>query len=105
MKFCEKCGSYMKAIEGGLQCTKCGNKVLADIIEVKTIEPHDVSPIAVASDLEVERAKVSETCPVCNNPEALRNISFISGEHAGVRQERSMERFTCTKCGHSWTKQ
>jgi hypothetical protein len=31
-------------------------------------------------------------------------ISFISGEHAGVRQERSMERFTCAKCGHSWTK-
>lgn len=88
-----------------MQCTKCGNQVLADTAEVKILEQRDVSPIAVVSDSESEHAKVSETCPVCGNPEALRNISFISGEHAGVRQERSMERFTCTKCGHSWTKQ
>lgn len=95
----------MRATKGGLQCTKCGNKVLADTLEVKTLEQREVSPIAVVSDSETEHAKVTETCPVCGNPEAVRNISFISGEHAGVRQERSMERFTCTKCGHSWTKQ
>jgi DNA-directed RNA polymerase subunit M/transcription elongation factor TFIIS len=105
MKFCEKCGSYMRATKGGLQCTKCGNKVLADVIEVKTIEQRGVPSIAVVSDSESEHPKVSEACPVCGNIQALRDISFISGEHAGVRQERSMERFTCTKCGHSWTKQ
>ena len=105
MRFCEKCGSYMQARKDGLQCTKCGNKILTETVEVKTIEQRDVSPIAVVSDSDTGHAKVSETCPACGNPEALRNISFISGEHAGVRQERSMERFTCTKCGHSWTKQ
>jgi DNA-directed RNA polymerase subunit M/transcription elongation factor TFIIS len=105
MKFCEKCGSYMKATKEGLQCTKCGNLILAETIEVNTIEQREVSPIVVVSDSEEERPKVNETCPVCGNPEAIRNISFISGEHAGVRQERSMERFTCAKCGHSWTKQ
>jgi DNA-directed RNA polymerase subunit M/transcription elongation factor TFIIS len=105
MKFCEKCGAYMRATKTGLQCTKCGNTVLMDTIEVKTLEQRDVSPIAVVSEPDTDLAKVSETCPACGNSEALRNISFISGEHAGVRQERSMERFTCTKCGHSWTKQ
>jgi DNA-directed RNA polymerase subunit M/transcription elongation factor TFIIS len=104
MKFCEKCGSYMQAIKGGLQCTKCGNTVLAENVEVKTIEQEDIVPIEVVDESKVERAKVIETCPKCGNPEALRMISFVSGDHAGVRQERSMERFTCTKCGHSWTK-
>jgi len=105
MKFCEKCGSYMRATKGGFACTKCGHKILTETVEVKTIERRDVSPIEVVNDSKAEQAKVSETCPVCGNPEALHSISFISGEHAGVRQERSIERFTCTRCGHSWTKQ
>jgi DNA-directed RNA polymerase subunit M/transcription elongation factor TFIIS len=94
----------MQAIKGGLQCTKCGNTVLAENVEVKTIEQEDIAPIEVVDESKVERAKVIETCPKCGNSEAVRMISFVSGEHAGVRQERSMERFTCTKCGHSWTK-
>jgi DNA-directed RNA polymerase subunit M/transcription elongation factor TFIIS len=94
----------MQAIKGGLQCTKCGNTVLAENVEVKTIEQEDIAPIEVVDESKVERAKVTETCPKCGNTEAVRMISFVSGEHAGVRQERSMERFTCTNCGHSWTK-
>jgi DNA-directed RNA polymerase subunit M/transcription elongation factor TFIIS len=105
MKFCEKCGAYMRATKDGLECTKCKYKATSETIEVRTLIPPEVSPIAVVSDSAAERAVVNETCPVCNNPEALRNRSFISGEHAGVRQERSIERFTCTKCGHSWTRQ
>jgi ribosomal protein S27AE len=94
----------MQATKLGLQCTKCGNTVLAETVEVKTIEQEEIAPIEVVDDSKVERAKVTETCPKCGNTEALRMISFVSGEHAGVRQERSMERFTCTRCGHSWTK-
>jgi DNA-directed RNA polymerase subunit M/transcription elongation factor TFIIS len=94
----------MQAIKGGLQCTKCGNTVLAENVEVKTIEQEDIAPIEVVDESKVERAKVAETCPKCGNTEAVRMISFVSGEHAGVRQERSMERFTCTNCGHSWTR-
>jgi len=94
----------MQAIKGGLQCTKCGNTVLAENVEVKTLEQEDIAPIEVVDESKVERAKVIETCPKCGNSEAVRMISFVSGEHAGVRQERSMERFTCSKCGHSWTK-
>ena len=105
MKFCEKCGSYMRAEKGGFKCSKCGHTILAESIEVKTIEQQAPSPIAVIGDSETEQAKVQETCPACGNPEAIRSISFVSGEHAGVRQERSMERFKCAKCGHTWTKQ
>ena len=103
MKFCEKCGSYMKAVKGGFKCTKCGFTTATEAVEVKTIEPREAPPIEVITATESEQAKVNETCPSCGNPEAVRSISFVSGEHAGVRQERSMERFTCTKCGHSWT--
>jgi len=105
MKFCEKCGSYMRATKDGFKCTKCGNVSISEAVEVKTIENHDVSPVTVVTETDVEKAVVNEICPSCGNNEASRDISFVSGEHAGVRQERSMERFTCTKCGYSWTKQ
>ena len=105
MKFCEKCGAYMRATKDGLECTKCKYKVLSESIEVKTLAPEETPPIVVVSDSTTERVVVNEPCPKCENSEALRNMSFISGEHAGVRQERSVERFTCTKCGHVWTKQ
>jgi DNA-directed RNA polymerase subunit M/transcription elongation factor TFIIS len=48
------------------------------------------------------RIKVSRVCPNCGNGEALRLISSVSGEHAGVRQERTVDHFRCTKCSHSW---
>jgi len=105
MKFCEKCGSYMRAEKGGFKCTKCGHTVLSESLEIQTIPQNAPSPIAVIGESEVEQAKVQETCPICGNPEAIRSMSFVSGEHAGVRQERSMERFKCAKCGHTWTKQ
>lgn len=103
MKFCEKCGSYMRPTSKGFVCSKCGHIMQEEGTEVKTLEPPATSPIDVV-DKEPELPKVNETCPKCGNAEAFRATSFISGEHAGVRQERSMEHFTCTKCGHSWTK-
>jgi transposase-like protein len=48
--------------------------------------------------------KVNETCPKCGNPEAFRNVSVVAGEHAGIRQERSVERLKCTRCQYSWNR-
>ena len=106
MKFCDKCGGYMKETNKGFSCTKCGNLVTAAIVEVQQIEPPQGSPVDVVDEVKKqgEYAKVSETCPQCDHTEAFHTLGLVSGEHAGVRQERSMERFTCTKCGHSWTK-
>ncbi len=106
MKFCDKCGSYMTETSKGFSCTKCGNLIPIDIVEVKQIKQSEESPVDVVDDSKKEKeyAKANETCPQCGNSEAFHSLGLISGEHAGVRQERSMERFTCTKCGHSWTK-
>jgi DNA-directed RNA polymerase subunit M/transcription elongation factor TFIIS len=104
MRFCEKCGSYMRATRDGFICSKCGHIVREEEVAVTTLQPSTPSPIDVIDKEENERPKVKETCPKCGNSEAFRITSFISGEHAGVRQERSMERFTCAKCGHSWSR-
>jgi DNA-directed RNA polymerase subunit M/transcription elongation factor TFIIS len=93
----------MRAVKGGFQCTKCGFTTSTEALEVKTLEQAEAPPIEIVTSTDAEQAKVKETCPSCGNPEAIRSVSFVSGEHAGVRQERSMERFICTKCGHAWT--
>jgi len=104
MKFCEKCGSYMQRTVGGLSCPRCGNEVANPTVEIRRIERHDSASVDVLHESEVGHLKVSEKCPQCGNSEAFRRISFVSGEHAGIRQERSVEHLRCPKCGHSWVK-
>jgi DNA-directed RNA polymerase subunit M len=106
MKFCNKCGSYMKKTKNGFWCRKCGNLIpattkLPSKIVKKIEQP---SSVYVVSDSEDEYVKVSQTCPRCGNKEAFRWFSRISGEHAGIRRERTTEHFKCTKCSHSWSK-
>lgn len=106
MKFCDRCGSYMTETKNGYFCRKCGN-----VIPVKTeMQPKDVKKVERSSSIyivnrsEDEYVKVSQACPKCGNGEAFRWFSEVSGEHAGVRRERMIEHFKCTKCSHSWTK-
>jgi len=88
----------------GYACTKCGNKTPADIVEVTQIGATE-RPTDILDPSKLEYMKIAETCPKCGNNEAFHSLGFVSGEHAGVRQERAMERFTCTKCGYSWSKE
>ena len=104
MKFCDKCGGYMTMTKEGYVCSKCGNTMKTEIVDVVKIKSAD-KPTEVLDTSKLEYMKVNETCPLCGNKEAFHSLGFISGEHAGVRQERAMERFTCTKCGHSWSKE
>jgi DNA-directed RNA polymerase subunit M/transcription elongation factor TFIIS len=94
----------MTKTRNGYTCSKCGNKTQTEIVEVTQMRPPD-KPTDVLDPSKLEYTKVAETCPKCRNNEAFHSLGFISGEHAGVRQERAMERFTCTKCGHSWSKE
>ena len=104
MKFCEKCGSYMKETKDGLVCSKCGHQVKTDIVDVVKIQPAQGSGVVDVLDTsKLEYKKVAKVCPRCGNKEAFHSLGLVSGEHAGVRQERSMQRFTCTKCGYSWS--
>ncbi len=43
--------------------------------------------IYIVDSLEDESVKGSQVCPKCGNEEALRWISSVSGEHAGIRRE------------------
>ncbi len=106
MKFCDRCGSYLKETKKGLLCRKCGN-----IIPVETgMRTEDMKKVErsgsiyIVDQSEDEYVKVSQSCPKCGNIEAFRWFSRVSGEHAGVRRERTVEHFRCTRCSHSWSK-
>lgn len=94
----------MQRTTRGLSCPQCGNEIHNPAVEIRRIERRDPSSIDVVGETEVGYVKVSVTCPGCGNPEAFRRISFVSGEHAGIRQERSVEHLICTKCRHSWSR-
>jgi len=106
MEFCGKCGSYMKRTKGGFLCPRCGNVIRssAAIESVQKVKTDTSSSIYIVSNMPENREKVSQTCPKCGNKEVFHWFSTISGEHAGVRRERTVEHFKCTKCPHSWTK-
>jgi DNA-directed RNA polymerase subunit M/transcription elongation factor TFIIS len=104
MKFCEKCGGYMKMTKDGYVCSRCKYQVKAEIVDVVKIKSTG-KPTDILDTSKLGYLKVAETCPRCGNNEAFHSLGFVSGEHAGVRQERAMERFSCTKCGYSWSKE
>jgi len=106
MEFCSKCGSYLKKTENGFLCPRCGNKIRSHVRTppVQAAETSHPSPIYVVDSSRVDFEKVSQTCQQCGNTDAFRWLAGVSGEHAGVRSERTIEHFRCTKCGHSWAK-
>ena len=95
----------MKGTPDGFVCSKCGFQIKTEIIDVVKIgsNQNSVGVVDVLDPSKFAYRKVAEVCPRCGNKEAFHSFGLVSGEHAGVRQERSMQRFTCTKCGHSWS--
>ena len=108
MKFCDKCGSYMQETKDGFVCRRCGNLIPVDTrTRMQTEEMASTersSSIHIIESSEDEYVKVSQVCPKCGHDEAFRWFSRVSGEHAGIRRERTIEHFKCTKCSHSWSK-
>ncbi len=101
VEFCDRCGSFMEASIGGFECPRCGWTKRADIIKVKSGPENEPEPVYVMSGTETAIV-VRRTCPRCGNAEAYRTITVAIGEHAGVNTDRSVQRFKCTKCGHTW---
>lgn len=93
----------MRQTREGFSCFRCGNEIHTPIVEVRSLERSDPSPIEVVDVTESGYPKVNATCSRCGNSEAYHTVSFVSGEHAGVSQERLVERFTCARCHYSWT--
>jgi len=104
MKFCDRCGSYMEIAAGGYSCPRCGYVIQADEIEVRKTFDSQVEVVYVVDKLDDDSLRVNRTCPRCGHHEAFRHVSMTSGEHAGIKQERIVEHYKCTKCFHSWTR-
>ncbi len=102
MKFCDRCGSYMEMTAEGYLCPRCGNVIQADEIEVKRAKEPQAEAVYVVKGAEEDSLRVNRTCPLCGHHEAFRYISASSGEHAGVKQERTVNRYKCAKCLHTW---
>jgi len=95
----------MKRTAEGFICTKCGKSVPAESEKRMAGSRKNVTDGIYVVDQSVNRrARISQVCPKCGNGEAFQWVSSISGEHAGIRRERTIEHFTCTKCSHSWNK-
>jgi len=105
MKFCDNCGSYMKLTAEGYRCPRCGKTVPSEP-EAKKMrtEKSESGGIYVVDETSSDYAKTSQACPKCGNEEMYHWVSSISGEHAGIRQERTVEHFKCAYCSHSWSK-
>jgi DNA-directed RNA polymerase subunit M len=103
MKFCDACGSYMEMTARGYSCPRCGNEVRADEIEVRRMKDSPPEGVYVVNKSEDDSPRLNQTCPRCGYHEAFHHISMISGEHAGVKQERTVERYRCARCFYSWT--
>ena len=104
MMFCERCGAFLQASSKGMRCPNCGYVAETDVIEVRRNGSGSAEPVYVMDNSETEDAPVNQTCPSCGHTEAYRTVLTTQGEHAGVKQDRAVERFTCAECGHTWMK-
>ena len=95
----------MQETKDGFVCRRCGNLVQANAVSgTKDTKKECSRAIYIVDSLEDESVTVSQVCSKCGNGEAYRWVSNVSGEHAGIRRERTIEHFRCTSCSHSWSK-
>jgi DNA-directed RNA polymerase subunit M/transcription elongation factor TFIIS len=107
MEFCTVCGSHLKRVQDEYWCPKCHRAVECKSASESGIETavhtkREEEPILVINDNAEGYAKTVQACPECGNKEAYHWFSESLGEHAGVRQERTIEYFRCAKCSYSW---
>ena len=102
MRFCDGCGSFMGTTPQGYLCPKCGARVETDTIEVKREGRPRIEPVYEMDRSKTTRPVVNRDCPRCDFKEAYRTVLVIQGEHAGVKQDRSVEKYSCVECGHNW---
>ncbi len=101
VEFCDRCGSFMRQSHSGYECPRCGWTKKVEMILVKAGGDTEVEPVYVMSGVE-NAIRVNRRCPMCGNNEAFHNIMVSLGEHAGVNNDRSVDRYKCTRCGHTW---
>ncbi len=94
----------MTSTKEGYVCPKCGvSKLVKPGVQMVREKERNKSSIYVLGESTTDHSKMSRRCPSCGNKEAFYWFSGVAGEHAGIRQERTIQHFKCTKCGYSWT--
>lgn len=101
--FCDRCGTFLNRTSEGMTCPKCGYVDEVSEIEVKRARDPVERSVYVVEE-SVDAPVVNRICPSCGNGEAYRVVRTTQGEHAGVKQDRALERYTCTACRHTWTR-
>lgn len=90
-------------IQGDLQCPKCKKvshtKPAAQATNQKKGQP---DYLYISEKKGEGSVKVQRECPQCRNTEAFHWVSGISGEHAGIGRERTVDHYRCTKCSFTW---
>ena len=103
MDFCSECGSLMRHTAEGLVCPKCGKAIPQEASDTNRITKKETEEtLFVIEDPKDKYMKINRLCPNCGNGEAFHWSTTSVGEHAGVRQERTIEHFRCTKCMRTW---
>lgn len=102
MKFCDECGSMMKAEDDAWVCGSCGHREARDRgAEGEMTTRQDQVETEVVDLSDVDQADIGPTtgahCPECGNDRA----------HYEMKQIRSADEsetrfFTCTECGYKW---
>ena len=91
----------MTASADGYVCLRCGNRLMIDVIEYRITRESRAEPVYTVK-VDSDAVRVNQTCPRCGHHEAYRRVSTSTGEHAGVKVDRSVEHYRCVKCGNTW---
>jgi DNA-directed RNA polymerase subunit M len=102
MKFCDECGSMMKAEGDDWVCGSCGyteTRNEAEEAGMTTEQSQEESDIVDMSDVgeEAMGPTTEIRCPECGNDRASYEMKQIRSA-----DESETRFFTCTECGHKW---
>ena len=102
MKFCDDCGSMMKAEGDEWVCGSCGAAEARNEAEesgMTTQQDQEESDIVDMSDVDEEALGPTTEirCPECGHDRASYEMKQIR-----AADESETRFFTCTECGHKW---
>ncbi|MFW5948250.1 MAG: transcription factor S, partial [Halolamina sp.] len=102
MKFCDDCGSMMKADGNEWVCDNCGATASRDEAEeagMTTEQEQEQSDVVDMSDVDDEALGPTTEirCPECGHDRASYELKQIRSA-----DESETRFFTCTECGHKW---
>ena len=92
----------MKQTHKGYECPNCGHMENVDLIEVRLPEKSQEDQVYVMNSMD-DSQRVQRSCPECGYNEAFKKMLVAQGEHAGVKQDRSLAKYACTDCGYTWS--